>query len=458
MNRIAGRAWITVVLAGLLVIGFVFFLWEFSAKSDGWVMEEGSPHIYEGERIICSVVTDRTGTLLLDSTGEGTYSNRPDLRSSTVHWVGDREGNVDDKLLHCYSDQIAGFDLLNGVYNYGDKPGVIRLTLSADAQIAALEAMGDYKGTVAVYNYKTGEILCAVSTPGFDPDNLPDLSQDESGELEGVYVNRFTQSQFTPGSIFKIVTTAVALETIPGVSEQRFSCSGTLAYGPDNITCEIAHGEQDLQTAFCNSCNCYFAQLSQLIGGVTLQEYVEKFGLISSMPIDGICTEPGNFATADAAPVNVAWGAVGQYTDLINPASFLSFVGAVANGGAGMAPYMVQDIKIGNNTTYTVEAKCNERILSEETAATLQTYMGYAVTNKYGSDKFPPLGICAKTGTAEVGGEKKPNAMLTGFSTDPEHPYAFVVCVEDAGYGKVVCIPIASRVLNACMQSNSPMQ
>lgn len=451
MNRIAGRAWITVVLAGLLLIGFIFFLWEFSTKSDTWVMEESSPHVYEGERIVCGVVTDRDGYLLLDMTGEGTYSNNSLLRTSTIHWVGDREGNVDAKLLSCYSDHIAGYDLLNGVYNYGDKPGVIKLTLSADVQMKALEAMGDHKGTVAVYNYKTGEIICAVSTPGFDPDDLPELTEDETDAFEGVYLNRFTQSQYTPGSIFKIVTTAVALETIPGVTEQRFTCSGTVSYGPDAVACEAAHGDQDLKTAFRNSCNCYFAQLSQMIGGATLEEYVNKFGLTSPMSIDGIRTEPGSFSTGDTADVNVAWAAVGQYTDLINPATFLRFVGVIANGGAGISPYMVRDIHVGNNTTYSAEPLEGERLVSEETAAVLQQFMAFTVADNYGTDKFPDIGVCAKTGTAEVGEEKKPNAMLTGFSTDPEHPYAFIVCVEDGGYGKEICIPIASGVLDACI-------
>ena len=88
--------------------------------------------------------------------------------------------------------------------------------------------------------------------------------------------------------------------------------------------------------------------------------------------------------------------------------------------------------------------------MSEETALILKEFMRSNVVNKYGADRFGGLTVCAKTGTAEVGGEKKPNAMLVGFSTDPEYPLAFIVCAEDAGYGSTVCIPIASKVLEAC--------
>jgi peptidoglycan glycosyltransferase len=74
------------------------------------------------------------------------------------------------------------------------------------------------------------------------------------------------------------------------------------------------------------------------------------------------------------------------------------------------------------------------------------------VTNKYGDEHFHGLAVCAKTGTAEVGGDQKPNAMLAGFVEDSKYPLAFIVCVEDGGYGADVCIPIASRVLKACME------
>lgn len=450
MNRIAGRAWVVMLLAVLLIAGFTFFLCEYVANAGQWVVFSGSPHVYSGGNIDCGVVTDRDGFLLLDMSGERTYSNDPSLRRSTVHWLGDRYGNIDAPALSTYSSEIAGFDVFNGVYNYGDHAGVAQVSLSAAAQMAALKAMGSYKGTVAVYNYKTGQLICAVTTPNYDPDNAPDVENDTDGVYEGLYVNRFTQSVYTPGSIFKIVTTAAALETIPDIRQQSFTCTGSLAMGPDQITCEDVHGTQDLKTAFCNSCNCAFAQISLQLGGQTLERYVEQFGVLSGVTFDGITTATGSFQAEGEADVNVAWSAVGQYNDLINPAAFLNFIGAVANGGVGVDPYLVEQITVGEFTTYSAETKTNKRIMLSSTAETLQEYMAYNVTQKYGSENFPGLTVCAKTGTAEVGGEKKPNAMLAGFVTDAQYPLAFIVCVEDAGYGKTVCVPIASKVLEAC--------
>lgn len=452
MNRVASRAWITMLFALLLLAGFVFFLCEYFANAGQWAVFSGSPHVYNGGNIDCGVVTDAEGYILLDMTGERTYSTDRELRSATVHWVGDRYGYVDAPALSSYAAQIAGFDMLNGVYNYGDHLGVTELTLSATAQKAALEALGDYKGTVAVYNYKTGQLICAVTTPNYDPDNVPDMENDTTGAYEGLYVNRFTQSVYTPGSIFKIVTLAAALETIPDIQKQTFSCTGSYTIGGDKITCESAHWDQNLQTAFLNSCNCAFALIAQQLGATTLQRYVEQFGVTDSITFDGITTASGSFDLTDADEVNVAWSSIGQYNDQVNPASFLAFLGAVANDGRSVTPHLVERITVGGSTTYTAETETGERIMSSATAKVLQEYMAYNVNAYYGSENFPGLTVCAKTGTAEVGGGKKPNAMLAGFTADENIPLAFIVCVEDAGYGKTVCVPIASRVLDACAE------
>ena len=88
--------------------------------------------------------------------------------------------------------------------------------------------------------------------------------------------------------------------------------------------------------------------------------------------------------------------------------------------------------------------------MSAATAEKLQELMAFNVEDKYGSENFPGLHVCAKTGTAEVGGGKKPNAMLSGFVMVEEYPLAVIVAVEDGGYGSTVCIPIAAKVLDAC--------
>ena len=453
MNRVAGRAGITLLLVLLLLVGFVLFLFEYVIKAEDWVVFDGSPHVYSGGNIGCGTVVDRDNILLLDMNGQRKYSSLEELRLSTVHWLGDRKGSINAPALPAYASELVGFDLLSGVYSYGKTGGVAQLTLSADVQTAALKAMGKYKGTIGVYNYKTGELLCAVTTPTYDPDNIPDLEKDKDGKYEGLYVNRFTQSSYTPGSIFKIVTLSAALETIPDIQKQKFVCRGSYKIGADEITCEDKHWTQDLKSAFKNSCNVAFAQIAEQIGGETLQKYAQQFQITDSVQFDGITTVEGNFEVADTDSVNVAWGSIGQFTDQINPCTFMTFMGAIANGGRGVYPYVIDNISVDGLKTYRAKANTNDRIMSANTAKIVQKYLAFNVTENYGSENFPGLTVCAKTGTAEVGGGEKPNAMLTGYVADEEYPLAFIVAVENGGYGKSVCVPILSEVLAACKKA-----
>ena len=453
MNRVASRSAIAVLLALLLMAGMGFFVAEYVSEAENWVMFAGSPHVYSGGNIGCGTVVDAEGVILLNLEGERFYASSEALRKATVHWLGDRYGSISAPALPSHAADLAGYDLVNGVYSYGNQAGVAKLTLYAEVQTAAMEAMGEKKGTVAVYNYETGQILCAVTAPNYDPNNVPDLDSDESGQYEGMYVNRFTQSTYIPGSIFKIVTLAAALEEFPDAEDMTFTCGSVLEMDGGKITCERSHGTQNLKEAFRNSCNCAFAQLALKIGGTKMEQYVDTFGVNRVITFDGIDTAPGNYRAKGAADIDIGWSGVGQYEDQVNPCTFMTFLGALAGEGKGAVPYVVENVKVGNTRTYTAKIQTAEAGISSKTARTVAEFMRNNVQNQYGDNYFPGLTVCAKTGTAEVGGEKRPNAMLAGFATDTDYPLAFIVCVEDGGYGAQVCLPIASQVLSACVDA-----
>lgn len=452
MNRIAGRSWIVLLLVFALIGGMAFFVMEFASDAGEWVFFDGSPHVYSGSKPAEGILLDRSGTLLLDLSDNWTYNSNAQIRKATLHWVGDRLGNVSTPIVSRYTDEMTGYDLLNGVYAYADQAGRITLTLSAEAQAAALEALDGRKGTVAVYNYQTGEILCAVSTPTYDPDDAPDIAGDTTGAYDGVYLNRFTQATFTPGSIFKLVTAAAALETIPDILEQTFTCTGELEVGGGKVVCESAHGTLTFEEALAYSCNCSFARITEQIGGERLQRYAESFGITGSISFDGITTAPGNFEAADASAYQLAWSGIGQHTDLVNPCQYLTFVGAIAGGGSGALPYVVREISVGGQQTYVADTENTERLISVSTAQKLREMMRGCVEIKYGTDKFPDVTVCAKSGTAEKDGGEASNALFTGFVDDPDYPLAFIVVVEDGGYGSHTCIPIVDQVLTVCME------
>ncbi len=453
MNRIARRSGVLTILVVLLLAGFVFFLIEYGVNSSNWVLSEGSPHIYENDQFATGAVTDCNGILLLDMQEDGwIYSSDADIRKSTLHWVGDRAGNIRTPATTSYYKEVLNYDFLNGLYTYGSAAGTggtVRLTIASGLQSVALEALDGHKGTVAVYNYKTGQILCAVTAPTYDPDDVPDIAGDPE-RYEGAYMNRFVQSAYTPGSIFKIVTLAAALDTDPDAESLTFYCTGSWGEGENPVTCEASHAEQSLKQAFANSCNCAFAELARNLGGKTLLEYVEKFRVTEPISFDGITTASGNF-DLDEYYITLGWSAIGQHTDLVNPCAYMTFMGAIANGGRAAAPYVVQTADDGKNG-YEAKIRYTDTVMSSETAALVQAYMRYAVEHKYGADNFPGLTVCAKTGTAEKDDGRASNAMFAGFVTDEQYPLAFMICVEEGGYGASTCIPIASKVLAACKE------
>ncbi len=452
MNRIMKRAKVLLVLVLVLAIGMALFTGEYFINSTDWVLFPGSPHVYNAGNLGCGLVTDRSGALLMDLTGSRIYSQNELLRKSTMHWLGDRQGNISAPALSGFAQQIAGYEPINGLFNYGGIGGEVTLTLSAKLQMTALEAMGDHKGTIAVYNYKTGELICAVTTPTYDPDNMPDITGDTTGAYDGAFVNRFTQSSYTPGSIFKIVTAAAALEYMPEIRSKTFTCTGELEYGIDKVTCEVAHGTLTFDEAFARSCNCAFAQIAEKMGGKVLERYARQFKVLESLEFDGIRTMAGNIEAEGKADVLVAWSGIGQHKDLINPCRYMTFLGSIAAGGVEVAPHLVETVKVGYKTTYQAAHTAGERIMSEETARVMQQLLRNNVQNYYGDDLFPGLSVCAKSGTAEIGGDRKPNAMFTGFVMDSDYPLAFIVAIEDAGYGRQVCVPILAPVLEACKQ------
>lgn len=449
MNRVARRSTIALLLAVILIGGMLVFVGEFFLKADDWSVFPGNPHVYSGSNIGCGIVTDADGTVILDATEGRVYAEDYATRLATLHWLGDRAGYISAPAVSEYSSEMAGYDLLNGLYSYSGTGGEAELTLSAQVQKAALDAMGSYKGTVAVYNYKTGEIICAVSTPTYDPDNVPDIEGDTTGQYEGAYLNRFTQVSYVPGSIFKVITTAAALELDEDCLDLKFTCEGSYAIEGDRVTCEHTHGSIDLKTALAKSCNCYFAQLVLYLGSDTLEKYVDQFQVVDPVTFDGITTAAGTFDLSAAARLEIAWSGIGQYTDLVNPCRFMTVMGAIANGGEAAVPYVVSSVSNGLSG-YRAVTETTGRLMSKDTAEILTELMRNNVVSIYGDSYFPGLNVCAKSGTAQLGGGLLPNATFAGFVTDEEYPLAFVVVAENAGSGSEVCVPIISKVLTAC--------
>ena len=433
MKTINRRSGAVLILAVALLLGLVLYIWRFAAEGRSWVEFRVNGNIFQNGVPVSGTVTDRNG-LVLAAAGDGiwTFAEDAGIRAACLHAVGDAEGNIGTGALTAFADQLSGYSVVSGVTG----AGTVALSIDAALNETAYTALAGRKGAVLLSDYTTGEVLCMVSSPGYDPaagfdENDPYYS--------GVWLNRALSAAYTPGSVFKLVTLAAAIERVSDLYERDFVCAGSVTVDGNAITCPSAHGTQTIEQALANSCNCAFAELSLELGGDTLLAYAEKFGLSGSLSAGGIATAAGNFDAAPDGSADLAWSGIGQSTDLLCPAALLRYVGAVANGGSAAGPVL-----------RTGERAHSARLLSADTASKLGAMMNYAVVSAYGTWNFPGLTLCAKSGTAEVG-DGSSHAWFTGFLDDAEHPYAFVVVIEQGGGGLANAGPVANAVLQAAI-------
>ena len=438
MKKVKNRAYSALLLAFLLIAGMCLYVVRYARDGENWATFTADSQIESTEgKLISGTVTDRNGVLLAKAeNSEQSYAEDSLTRTSTLHAVGDFPGNIGTGALAAFADALSGYNPVTGITGEG---GTVALSIDSGINNIAYEAMAGRPGAVLVSNYETGEIICMVSTPSYDP--LEGFNTDDPA-YSGVYLNRCISSAYTPGSVFKLVTVAAALEQIDDIWSRTFWCEGKSYVNGAEINCTGSHGEQTIEQALANSCNCAFAELSLLLGGETLASYAETFGFTASHSLSGIDTKKGNFEAFSAGSAGLAWSGIGQATDLVCPYSMLRFTSAIANGGTVIEGSLLLG-ETGKMST----------LLRPDTAEKLSEMMSYNVHTAYGTYLFPGLDICAKSGTAEVG-DGTSHSWFTGFITNDGSPYAFTVIIEGAGSGLRGAGSVANTVLQALVTTD----
>lgn len=457
MKRIGRRARILSVVIVYFLACTGAFLYQYALGASDWVVSPANRNIYrDGMLLSPGIVLSADGETLFVSDADGNrYAASAALRKATLHAVGDRGDRIATGVVYRYKANLIGYDLLNGVYNPAGSNATVQLTLNSAVCKAAYEALDGRQGTVGIVNYKTGELLCMVSTPGFDPENVPEDLLDNTDKYEGVFINRLLHGLYVPGSIFKLVTAAAAIDTIPDIFEQTFHCSGSVRYGNDVINCTGKHGDIGFERALAKSCNCAFAKIAEQVGKETLTLYAQKAGLGQRFAVSGSQTAAGRFDVSKAATVELAWAGIGQYTTLVNPMQFLLFVSAIAGGGTPCLPYYVDSVETGSGFTQSQKPGGKAQVMLEKaTADTLADMMRNNVKVQYNDSSFSGMELCAKTGTAETS-DGKPHAWFTGFLRNSKTPLAFVVILEHADSGLEKAVPVARTVLKEAVKTFS---
>jgi len=374
----------------------------------------------------------------------------------STHGVLGIESSQNFKLLEC-NDSVFNkiSNDLKGEKNHGDS---IVTSLNYKMQNAAYEALGNQKGAVFAMNAKTGEILCVVSKPDFDPNYINEFWENLNNDTEGSpLLNRALLGSYAPGSTFKIVT---ALEYIKEngeyFREYDFDCTGQFAYKGSVINCYHGshHGEIDFNLSFAKSCNSSFANISSTLDKSSFEQTCKNLLFNSELPLPLSYNESFVNISAGSTTDELLQTGIGQGKTLVSPAHMCLISASIANDGILMKPLLVTAIR-NNSGSIVKKYKTEEygRLLTRNDARILQELMRDVVTDGTGTKLKDTNGYNAagKTGSAEFmqADKSQSHAWFTGFAKNNKDTIAIAVLVEAGGSGGEVAAPIAKRVFDA---------
>jgi len=362
-------------------------------------------------------------------------------------------------------------DLITGRKTAG---ATLELTIDPKAQKAADDALGKSKGAVVALDPKTGAILAMVSHPQYDPNPLSshDLGkaskawQQLASDPDKAYVNRALSSLYPPGSTFKVVTAAAALENglvtdenskVPGPAELDLPLTSTNLPNETGQPCG-PNNETTLIHALEISCNTAFGSLGLDLGGEKLRAQAAKFGFGDSLQV------PLRAATssvpADMNEPQSAQAGIGQYDVKTTPLQMAMVAAGIANKGRVMTPYIIDSVRSANLDVISSTPDPTElsQAVSEQTASTLTKMMVSVVDNGSGARaRIDGVKVAGKTGTAQHEKGKPPHAWFISFAPADDPKVAVAVVVEDGGVtgsevgGGRVAAPIAKDVMEAVL-------
>ncbi|WP_019812473.1 peptidoglycan D,D-transpeptidase FtsI family protein [Saccharomonospora saliphila] len=341
------------------------------------------------------------------------------------------------------SDMITGTDT---------RGGNVRVTIDPAVQKAAYQAMVDrgYTGSVVALDPKTGDILAMVSTPSYDPNELASHSSDEQQEAWKRYtddeanpmLNRAIKETYPPGSTFKLVTTAAALEDGASADTKVTPDSEVTLPGTSDVTLENFNGNtcpgNTLADALAHSCNTAFAELAAQLGEEKLRETAANFGIGMddlTVPMSVVPSQLGDLES-DAA---LYQSGIGQRDVRLTPLQDALLSATIANDGVAMKPRLVSELiapDLSDVESFTPEELTGEPALSAANADVLRDMMIASERNTGGGGKDPALKIASKTGTAEHGTDPKatpPHAWYTAFAPHDDPQVAVAVIAESGG-------------------------
>lgn len=414
-----------------------------------------------------------------DKYAYGDVSGKHGLERSFDPYIRGRRG-AELVEVNVHGKEIKNLGRIDPVSGYN-----MVLTIDADLQKAAWEAIAGKAGSAVVLDPRDGAVLAMVSSPSFDP-NL--FYEGISGELWSQLQsnpfaplsNKAISGQYPPGSTYKLIVAAAALEEGMITPETKVFCNGSFTLGNRTYRCwkKGGHGSVNLHQALVGSCDVYFYTVGKMLGVDKIAEYARRFGLGEIAGIDLPNEKKGLVPTKDwkLKRKKEAWQmgetisiSIGQGFNLVTTLQLANAYAAFANGGTLWRPYLVKQIQSADGRAYKefLPTKKGELNLKPETIAVLNEALKGVVNEPGGTGqnaKLSGVEVCGKTGTSQVlglpenekarrrkvlGAFQKDHALFASYAPAQAPEIAIAVILENAGGGGAVAAPVARRILSA---------
>jgi peptidoglycan glycosyltransferase len=378
------------------------------------------------------------------------------------------QGRVGFELSH--NDELVGnkteflsiLDELQGHAQEGDK---VQSSLDPAAQEAAVNGLAGRRGSVVAIVPSTGEVRAMVSIPEYDPNQIPkhfaQLNRDQSAPL----FNRATQAGYPPGSTMKVVTATAALDS--GDFTTNSTLSGRSPIEIEGVPLSNSGGEQfgtiDMTTALTNSVNTWWAQAGEKLGKDTMFQYMDRFGFDAKPRLDlpgfqlaASGVYDGNKLLGPSDAIDIGRVAIGQERLRVTPLQMAEVAATVANKGELMEPRLWSKVIDPDGRETKLDPARQSRVMSEDTAAELNTMMQSVVREGTGTaGAVSGIDVAGKTGTAEITTGVN-DAWFIGFAPASDPQIAISCIVEHtSGFGGPTCGPIFKAVAESILQGGS---
>ena len=354
------------------------------------------------------------------------------------------------------------------------------LTIKPKAQRIALQALDGNCGAAVALEPSTGRVLVLASAPTYDPSLVEGRFGQIARRAQGArcaspspLVNRATAGLYTPGSTFKVVTAAAALDSGEFKADSTFDDKGyCIEYGKkvsnfaDQSGPEV-FGHVDFTTALEHSINAVFCEIGKKLGPLKLLDYAKKFGFYKDPPLEtpsaervpsGLFDHGKLFRPHDPNQVDPGRFAFGQERLQVTPLQMAMVVAGIANGGVVMKPYSIEKITSpGGGTVFRTHPHKLSRAISPQTAATLTQMMEKVVQSGTGTAaQIPGIPVAGKTGTAETGVNHVNTTSFIAFAPANAPKVAVAVYLENQhGVGGHTAAPIAKRIIEALLRGSA---